>query len=164
MSRFFSGTLSTGQIEKATTLINQAIQAMNPSSVGQPTVEQILNFAGVFTRVLYETGGPFQAMLTRGKNGPVDPIEFDFLKVLAIEYLSMCDNKDIPAAPVSYYKELLCMDDVDDVHEMVLNKEDIEVLTKMLHVDPAHYVSTLMRRRSLSDVVCIAKILFGDVV
>lgn len=162
MSRFFAGTTHPSLVEEATLNINAVIRDMNHSSKGEPTSEQIVDFTLAFTEALFRTGGPFKAILARGARGPVDPIEFDFLYLLATEHNAHEVSEKKCLSPLSYYRELLAMDDLSDESQMTLNKNDIEVMRSMVDVDPATFVHGLINRRNLSDAVCVAKLLFGD--
>lgn len=162
MSRFFTGAAHTSLVDEAELSVNAAIKAMNNGGEGAPTAEQVVEFLSVFTNALHRSGGPFKAMLVRGARGPVDPVEYDFLKILATEYNSREVDSNIYRAPLSYYRELMAHDDVSEESMMVLDRDDIALLRSMGDVDAAAFVHDLIQRRGLSDVVCVAKLLFGD--
>lgn len=152
MSRFFASLAHASLVEEAKVTVNHAIMAMNNGGSGEPTAEQIADFATAFTYALFRTGGPFKTMLIKGAKGPVDPAEIDFLILLA--------NRR--AGPLNYYRELLALDDISEQSMVVLSSDQIATLRKMSEVPPAAFVTSLMAQYSLSEVVSIAKMLFGD--
>lgn len=162
MSRFFTGGSHPAIIEEAILKVNASITAMSNVSEGQPATEATLNFLHAFTNSLHRTGGPFKAMLLRGSRGPVDPVELDFLKILIAEVNDVDEKKTEHVSSLSYYRELLAMDDIDEGSMKILSKEDVSLLRSMSEVDADKVVSRLAKRRNLTDVVCIAKLLFGD--
>lgn len=124
----------------------------------EPTADQYIEFADAFVNAIRVAGNPFSIAIVRNnKSAMVDPSILDFLDVVADGVTSVKDER-----PVDIYREIFALDDVSDSTLVGMSDDRVKMYSIVSQVDPSIIVSQLLYNRKFSDVVTIAKIIYGD--
>lgn len=156
MSKILGDVVDDNVLLEARLLIDNALKNIPQNT--EPTADQYIDFADAFVNAIRATGNPFGITIARNnKSGMVDHSVLDFLDIIADDILTSGSNR-----PIDVYREIFALDDLSDSNLSGLSTERINKYSIVSQLDPSRIVSQLLIVRKFSDVVSIAKIIFGD--